>query len=202
MNEPGVAIAVYAVQGLFEAPTLTPTGQSQVQVEGLEFGDLTATGTMNAKGEIHGDWESTIGAAGTFVLFPHMSGEEPEDGPITEQFHVARHNFGVIEVDRDQIIDVAENIQRDFPQVVVTVVAGTEPAHYLDDFKKLQYTVDKAEILKIFARNPDERGADQVIREKARRAVETGAPYTPVRNLQTRTYGRNDPLKADWLRHG
>lgn len=114
MNEPGVAVAVYAVQGTFEAPTLTLTGQSQVQVEGLEFGDLIATGTMNAKGEIHGDWESTIGTAGTFVLFPHMGGEQPEDGPITDQFHVARHNFGVIEVDREQIIDIAENIRRDF----------------------------------------------------------------------------------------
>lgn len=163
MNEPGTGVAVYAVQGSFEAPTLTLTGHSQAQVEGLEFGDLTASGTMNAKGEIHGDWESTIGTAGTFVLFPHMGGEQPDDGPVTDQFHVARHNFGVIEVDREQIIDIAENIRRDFPQVVVTVVAGTEQAHYLDDFKKLQFTVDKAEILKIFARKPDEKGADQVI---------------------------------------
>lgn len=163
MNEPGVAIAVYAVQGSFEAPTLTLTGQSQSQVEGLEFGDLRATGIMNPKGEIHGDWESTIGTAGTFVLYPHMGREQPEDGALTDQFHVARHNFGVIEIDRDQIIDVGENIRRDFPQVVVTVVSGTEQAHYLDAFKKLQFTVDRAEILKIFARKPDDKGADQVI---------------------------------------
>ena len=163
MNEPGVVVAVYEVQGSFEAPTLTLTGQSQVQAEGLEFGDLKATGTMNAKGEIHGDWESTIGTAGTFVLFPHIGGEQPDDERVTDQFHVARHNYGVIELDREQIIDIAENIRRDFPQVVVTVVAGTEQSHYLDKFKKLQFTFDKAEILKIFARKPDENGADQVI---------------------------------------
>lgn len=163
MNEPGVAIAVYAVQGYFEAPTLKLNGQSQVQVEGLEFGELTATGTMNARGEIHGDWETTIGTAGTFVLFPHIGGDQPEVGPISDQFHVARHNFGGIEIDRDQITEVAESIRRDFPQVVVTVVAGTEQAYYLDDFKKLQFTVDLAVILKIFARKPDERGGDQVV---------------------------------------
>jgi len=163
MNEPGVAVAVYAVQGSFEAPTLTLTGQSQVQVEGLEFGDLTATGTLNGKGEIHGDWETSIGTAGTFVLFPHIGGEQPDDSPVTEQFHVARHNFGVIEIDRDQIIEVAENIRRDFPQVIVTVVAGTEQALYLDDFKKFPFTVDRAEMLKIFARKPDERGGEQII---------------------------------------
>lgn len=163
MNEPGMAVAVYTVQGRFEPPALTLTGQSQVQVEGLEFGDLMATGTMNARGEIHGDWESTIGTAGIFVLYPHIGGEQPENGSITDQFHIARHNFGVIEVDRDQVIDIAENIRRDFPQVVVTVVAGTEQAHYLEDFKKLKFTDDKAELLKIFARKPDEKGTDQVI---------------------------------------
>lgn len=163
MNEPGVAIAVYAVEGSFEAPKLTLTGRSEVRVEGFEFGNLAATGVLNAKGEIHGDWESTIGTAGTFVLFPHVGGEQIDDGQVTEQFHVARYNFGVIEIDREQIIDIGETIRRDFPQVVVTVVSGTEQAHYLDDFKKLQFAVDKAEILKIFARKPDERGADQVI---------------------------------------
>ena len=75
MNEEGVGIAVYAVQGTFVAPILTLVGQPQVHIEDVELGQLTVTGTMNAKGEILGDWQTTVGSAGTFRLFPHAGGE-------------------------------------------------------------------------------------------------------------------------------
>ncbi|RJF85697.1 hypothetical protein [Sphingomonas cavernae] len=163
MNEQGVGIAVYSVQGAFEAPTLTLTGQPQVEIEDVEFGELTVTGTMNAKGEIHGDWQTIIGSAGTFVLFPHAGGEQADDIQRAEQFHIARHNFGAIEIDREQITEIAESIRRDFPSVIVTVVAGTEQARYLEDFKQLQFSVDKAEIIKIFASKPDGTGSNQVV---------------------------------------
>lgn len=163
MNEPGVGIAVYAVQGSFAAPTLTLTGQAAAQIEGVVFGELTVTGAMNAKGEINGDWQTTIGSAGTFLLFPHQGGELPSDVQRAEQFHTARYNFGAIEIDREQIIEIAESIRRDFPSVIVTVVAGTEQARYLEDFKQLQFAVDRAAIIKIFAQKPDGMGANQVV---------------------------------------
>src|SRR3546814_17253047 len=77
MNEEGVGIAVYAVQGSFDAPILSLTGQPLAQIEGIEFDQLTVTGTMNAKGEIHGDWPTNIGSAGPFTLFPPTGGEQP-----------------------------------------------------------------------------------------------------------------------------
>ncbi|GGB95962.1 hypothetical protein GCM10011494_13050 [Novosphingobium endophyticum] len=139
------------------------TGQPQAQIEGVEFGQLSVTGTMNAKGEINGDWQTTIGSAGTFVLFPHAAGEQTDDVQRAEQFHTARFNFGAIEIDKEQITEIAENIRREFPSVIVTEVAGTEQARYLEDFKQLQFTVDRAEIIKIFAQKPDGSGANQVI---------------------------------------
>lgn len=163
INEQGVGIAVYNVVGTFEAPTLKLTGTPAAEVEGVELGNFTGTGTMNAKGEIHGDWETTIGTAGTFILFPHAGGEQPDDVQRAEQFHIARHNFGAIEIDREQITEVAESIRREFPSVVVTVVAGTEQARYLEDFKQLQFAVDRAEIIKIFAQKPDGSGSNQVV---------------------------------------
>lgn len=163
LNEPGVGIAVYAVQGAFNAPTLTLAGQPEAEIEGVVLGQVSITGTMNAKGEIHGDWQTTIGSAGTFVLFPHATGEQTEAAQPVAQFHTARFNFGAIEIDKDQITEIAESIQRDFPSVIVTVVAGTEQARYLDEFKQLQFTVDRAEIIKIFAQKPDETGANRVV---------------------------------------
>lgn len=163
INEQGVGIAVYTVQGSFEAPALTLTGQPVAKIEGIEFGQLSAKGTMNAKGELHGDWETTIGSAGTFVLFPHSGGEPPTDVQRAEQFHTARHNFGAIEIDRERITEIAESIRRDFPSVVVTVVAGTEQARYLEDFKQIQFSADRAEIIKIFAQKPDDFGSNRVV---------------------------------------
>lgn len=163
INEQGVGIAVYNVEGSFEAPTLKLAGAPAAEVEGVELGHFTAVGTMNAKGEVHGDWETKIGTAGTFVLFPHAGGEQPDDVRSAEQFHIARHNFGAIEIDREQITEIAESIRREFPSVVVTVVAGTEQARYLEDFKQLQFAVDRAEIIKIFAQKPDGSGSNQVV---------------------------------------
>lgn len=163
MNEEGVGIAIYSIQGSFDAPTLTLIGQPQAEIKGFEFGTLTVTGIMNAKGEIHGDWQTVVGSAGTFTLFPHTGGEQPTDVQKAEQFHTARHNFGAIEIDKDQITEIAETIRRDFPSVIVTVVAGTEQARYLEDFKQIQFGVDRAEIIKIFAQKLDGSGSNQVV---------------------------------------
>lgn len=163
MNEDGVGVAVYAVEGTFDAPTLSLTGGPQEEIDGVEFGQLTVNGTMNAKGEIHGDWETTIGTGGTFTLFPHSGGEPVSDLQLAEQLHTARHAFGAIEIDKGQITEIAESIRREFQNVIVTVVAGTEQARYLEDFKQRQFTVDRAEIIKIFAQKPDGSGLNQVV---------------------------------------
>ncbi len=198
MNEPGVAIAIYAVQGSFEGASLKLSGQPQVEIEGLEFGALTVVGKMDGKGEIRGDWETTVGSAGTFVLFPHGDGEQSDEAQRIEQFHVARHHFGAIEINRSQFTEIAESIRNDFPTVIVTVVAGTEQARYLDDFKQLQFSADRAEIIKIFAQKPDWFGANNVVSVEfgpgANTAMTQGANEAWV-------LGRLETLKRDLKRY-
>lgn len=162
MNEAGVGVAVYSLKGSFVAQRLTLTGEPEIQIEGFVLGTLSARGTMNAVGEIHGDWETSIGTGGNFVLFPH-GGAELSEAPQLRQLHTARHTFGAISIDRDELIEIAEDIRRDFPSVVITVVAGTEQARYLEDFKDWQPAVDRAEILRIHARKPDAAGLDQIV---------------------------------------
>lgn len=66
-------IAVYSVTGTFDEQQLTFNGKPETvpAQDGTTHGDLKATAKFNAKGELRGDWESTLGTAGTFVLFPH-----------------------------------------------------------------------------------------------------------------------------------
>ena len=198
INEQGVGIAVYNVVGSFAAPALTLTGTPAAELEGAVLGQFGAVGSINAKGEIHGDWQTTIGTAGTFVLFPHAGGEQPDEAPRAEQLHTARHEFGAIEINREQAVEIAESIRRDFPVVIVTVVAGTEQSRYLDDFKQLQFAVDKAETIKIFAQNPDGAGANQVV------SVEFG-PLTNTAMAQGSNeawvLGQLETLKRDLKRY-
>lgn len=163
INEQGIGVAVYTVEGYFDAPIINLTGTPAVEIEGVIIGQFTATGSMNAKGAIHGDWETTTGTAGMFVLFPHAEVAQPDQVQRAEQFHTARHHFGAIEIDRQQIIEISESVRRDFPAVIVTVVAGTEQSRYLDDFKELQFAAEKAELIKIFAQKADGVGANQVV---------------------------------------
>lgn len=197
MNEPELGISVYSVQGSFDASLLKLIGKPQVDGEGLVFGELTVSGTMNAKGELHGDWETTIGSGGTFVLFPHVGSELPRDPVMAEQFHVARHHFGAIELDRVQIIEIAENVRQDFPVVIVTVGTGTEQARYLDDFKNFQFIADKAETLKIFATKSDGAGSNQMV------SIELG-PFANAAMTQGPSeawvLGRLETLKRDLRR--
>lgn len=193
MNEEGVGVLVYSIEGNFEAPTLTMVGTPQVDIEGVQLGEMKAVGTMNAAGEIHGDWETTIGTGGNFVLHPHTGGEVD---PVqkAEQLHTARHNFGAIAIDRDQIIELAEQIRRDFPNVVITILSGTEQARYLDDFKKSQFGADRAETIRIFAQKPDTAGSNQLI------SIEFG-PYVNIAMTQgpdeAWVLGRLETLKRD-----
>jgi len=197
INEAGVGIYVFNVQGNFVAPTLTMTGEPQAHVDGLVLGNVTIVGTMNAKGELHGDWTTTIGSGGTFVLFPHNGPEDAQEGPGVEQFYVARHNFGAMEIDRQQIIDVAESIRQELPTVVITVGTGTEQARYLDDFKILQFTVDRAQTLRIYGTKPDGAGSNQVV------SIEMGPLANAVMTQgasEAWVVGRLETLKRDLKR--
>lgn len=98
--------------------------------EDLEFGELSANARLKSRGELEGEWTTTIGSAGTFVLFPHDRAEVGAEVATArkEQMHTARHDLGAMAVDRQQLTEIANELQKEFSQseVVVTVLAGTE----------------------------------------------------------------------------
>ncbi len=166
LNEAGVGLAVYSINGSFDGARLTFTGEPQTQIEGVAFGQLKATATLSPRGDLEGEWETDIGSAGTFILFSHDRllvtglGE-----PTPDQLHTARHSFGAIEIDREQIIALAENIQQEFTKgrVIVTVVTDSEQSRFLEDFKNLSIGVDRAEFIKLFVQEPEVGGINKVL---------------------------------------
>jgi hypothetical protein len=167
LNEPGVGLVVYSIQGAFDGNQLTLTGEPQSQIEGITFGQLTATANLNTRGELSGEWNTSVGSAGTFFLFPHDQAQalEAAPGKMPDQFHTARHHLGAVEIDREQITAIADEIQRDFKntQVVITVVAGTEQSRFLPDFKTASFNANRASIIKLFVQEPESSGLNRVV---------------------------------------
>jgi hypothetical protein len=99
LNERGVGLVVYPVQGSFNGGMLSLTGEPETQVKSYEFGHLAARATLTTKGELTGEWQTEIGSAGTFVLFPHDQAQSVDFGStekLPDQLHTARHSFGAI----------------------------------------------------------------------------------------------------------
>jgi hypothetical protein len=166
INEPGAGLAAYRIAGSFDGARLVFTGEPQTQIEGRVSVRLKAAANLSPRGDLEGEWETDIGSAGTFILFPHDRSHAPALGEHTaDQFHTARHHFGAIQIDREQIIALAENIQREFTngRVIITVAAGTEQSRFLDDFKKFTFNVDRADMIKIFAQEPESGGTNKVV---------------------------------------
>ena len=164
-NDTDLGVVVYSLTGSFDGEHLAFTGEAQGG--GDAHAPLTAQATLNAKGNLEGQWETDLGTAGVFLLYPQQqaqTAEQVSDAP-PDQLHTGRHQFGAIQIDRDQITALAEDIQREFKnaKVVVTFVAGTEQSRFLPDFKTLNLNEEKALVLKLFASEPEGTGVNRVI---------------------------------------
>lgn len=157
-NEAGIGIVIYSITGTFDGKKFTFKGEPQNQIEGFAIGRLKAVADLNQRGELWGQWETDIGAAGTFALFPSDLSQttDANTSQPLNQLHTARHDFTAIEVTRDQIIEMAEEIQSAFKTgpLVVTVEARTTQTCFLPDFKKLHFSEDQAKIVKLFVQEP------------------------------------------------
>jgi hypothetical protein len=160
LNEPGIAIAVYKITGTFDGSLLTLEGTPEPRADGIRLGQLKATGTIQPDGSVKGEWETSIDTAGTFTLFPHSPVASNTDSGVPEPVFTARHTFGPIQINRDQIIVLAQEIQRSLPngKVVVTFSVGTEQSRFLEDFRTLRHSSERAEVLRLFLREEEPQG--------------------------------------------
>lgn len=201
LNDTVSGLTVYRVQGRFDKNRIELTGEPAHEINGVILGRLTANATLNTRGELVGEWRTDIGTAGTFVLFPHNNSQMiVAQDTMPDQLHTARHYFGAIEIEREQINSIAEEIQRDFRigKVVVTFVAGTEQSRFFEDFKALNITVKRADFIKIFVQEPEPGGTNRVV------SIEFGPQMNLVMTQssdETKALGALEKLKRDLHRY-
>lgn len=160
LNETGVGIVVYAVRGAFKDGRLSLTGTSQTQLEGYVFDDLSASGSLTSAGELRGEWETSIGSAGTFILFPHENVESAQSEASAPSLHTARWNFSAVGIDKDHLIQLAQQIQKmiNMGEVIVSVTSGTEHVYPLRGFITHKFDAARAEVVRIHAQEPAAQG--------------------------------------------
>lgn len=162
IHDDRLGVTVYNVTGEFDGSSLRISGTPTEVPESVKSDTISANGLLNAKGEIEGDWLSSLSLAGRFILYPHLRPNSEKSTP--DQLHIARQDFGPVAVNKSDIEEISELVQKDFENpVVVTITGETEQSSYLERFKKLKFSDRFATVVKIRAQAQEQDGIARII---------------------------------------
>jgi hypothetical protein len=153
-------VVVYAVEAKFDGTTIELNGTCKHAAEGIETGEITAKGALTPVGELRGQWSSTLGTGGSFILFPHDAAvrNEPLPGLLPERLHTATRTLGALRLYAEDVQELIGFLQRDFSQgrVIVTYHdRGNEISRYASDFEQEIIRLGELRYLKLVIQEPD-----------------------------------------------
>ncbi|WP_439503881.1 hypothetical protein [Methylophaga sp.] len=135
-------------------------------VEGTGLGNVFVKGHLSPEGSIRGEWESTIGTAGTFEIHPHDINASPPSDSNPEQIHNKTIPLGSVRLFKDDVIQLINFIKKDFSsgRVIVTYnQRGCELTKYADVFFDQIDGIEKLNYLKLVIQEPEAYGINRVI---------------------------------------
>lgn len=139
-------------------------------IEGVELGDVSVKGRLTPEGNIKGDWESTIGTAGTFEIYPHnMTSSNPGAGVREvnpEQIYNKTIQLGSVRLFKEDVIQLVEFIKKDFTTgraIVTYTQRGSEQTKYADDFFGQLVGVEQLNYIKLVIQEPEAYGINRVV---------------------------------------
>lgn len=134
--------------------------------EGMVVGDVTVTGKLQPDGTLTGQWNSTIGSAGTFRLWPHNVEGSQQGTTEPEQVYNRTVNIGSVRIFRDDIEGIFELVQKDFLQgklIVTYDQNGNEVTKYADSFLQGIDRLVKLRNIKLFIQEPEVAGINRMV---------------------------------------
>ncbi|WP_397593881.1 hypothetical protein [Sphingorhabdus sp.] len=159
---------VYNASGTFSNGQLNLSGQVQPETNNpeQEFGVLTVAGILAPDGRVVGDWSTTIGTGGNFVLYPFGLPALPAAaGGIPEQLNTFQKSLGALRLFADDIPTLVAHVAKDFGQqraVVTYVQHGNETTTFADNFiDALPHLVD-VHYLKIAVSEQEQHGFNRM----------------------------------------
>lgn len=163
-------VSIYDYTGTLDEELLLLKCTPSQTSNGVELGVVTVNGCLTPEGNIRGEWESTVGTAGTFEIYPHdMSSSdrgagERESNP--EQIHNKTIQLGSVRLFKDDISQLVKFIKKDFTsgRVIITYhLRGSELTKYADDFFDHLEGIEQLNYLKLVIQEPEAYGINRVI---------------------------------------
>ncbi|MBO2621435.1 hypothetical protein [Shewanella algae] len=160
-------VSIYDYTGSIDDELLLNCTPAQA-VEGVELGNVTIRGRLTQEGHIRGEWESTIGTAGTFEIYPHdlASADPGAENRNPEQIHNKTIQLGSVRLFKDDLIQLIGFIKKDFSKgrVIVTYsLRGSELTKYADDFFEQLDGIEQLNYIKLVVQEPEAYGINRVI---------------------------------------
>lgn len=166
LNDDAHGIILYDATGKFEDGRLelsgTPHGETPDEVQ---LGNLTIMGNLAADGQLAGDWASTLGTGGTFILWPHAHNVRAINaGGPPEQLNTATRSLGAIRLYADDVPSLIAHLVKEFSEkraVVSYIDHGNEKNVYSTDFTSILDTLPQQSYLKMTVQEPELYGLNR-----------------------------------------
>lgn len=159
-------LSVFAAEGAFDDGVLRLSCTVTQGSEDLEFGEITLHGRLNEQGNLRGDWSSTLGTAGTFVLFPHVGAEDSDPRTMPERVHSASKELGALRLDASDVRGLIQAVGQSFKglaPVVAYVDGGLEVIRFAPDFEKELSQLGQLSSLRISLQAPEQYGVNRSV---------------------------------------
>tara|TARA_Y100000588_G_C14212994_1_gene907507 strand:- start:43 stop:1089 length:1047 start_codon:yes stop_codon:yes gene_type:complete len=140
------------------------------EIEGIEQGKVIVKGNFTSKGNLRGDWESTIGTGGTFEAFPHDVSKIEQDSSsqnsVPEQIHNKRIVLGSVRLFNEDVHQLVDFMKKDFTEgkaIITCSIRGSEVTKYASDFLESFEGTEELNYLKIVIQEPEAHGINRVV---------------------------------------
>lgn len=180
VSDDNFGVSIFDIELDFEGDTLrlrgspVPTGHEPEQ---LQIGVFGGVAKFSDSGSLIGEWETSIGTAGTFTLFPQtgFDQESEEGGP--SQVYVSTKEVGALRLYQPDIKHILETLERKFPRskaVISYMDRGAERSIYAEEFKNAVQNVEKLSAIRINIQAPAGGGFRKIL------SVDLGQAYNRV----------------------
>jgi len=165
-NDSSSGMVVFDVFGVFDGSSLSLESREAIEVGGSSIPKLKIVGNIDGNGMMRGRWETAAGNAGTFILHPHSETiGDIQTSKLDEHAYSIRHEFGAVEISKDDILNLANEVHRQLPnsRPVITVSIISESFMYTEAFETTVFPHSKARVIRIFGQQPDLFGTSRTI---------------------------------------
>lgn len=161
VSDDHLGVSGYEVSISLNGELIGIAGQPSDHIEGVEQGEIEATGSFDARGNLRGEWRSTVGTGGTFDLYPHLGSQAVASASTPEQFYTSSRDLGALRLYRSDLTEILSVLRRKFPisRIIISHLdRGAELALFDDQFEARIPTLEKLDWIKLFVQGPMESG--------------------------------------------